>query len=86
MPSRNVELTRFGGNGTGYTFEVFGTVDDPVDILVDYAAIPLNTFFKHINKLPETDVLLFKNIEGTIIDAYNPDFFPDIWASTQFLS
>jgi hypothetical protein len=85
MPIRNTELDQFGGNGTGYSYEVFGTVANPVDEVVDYAAIPINTYFKHIDKQPDVDVVLYKNSAGEIIDPANPNFFPAIWASTQCL-
>ena len=81
MAARNTGLRRSGGNGTGYTYEIFDVTDE----VADYALIPVNTYFKYIDKLPGVDVVLFKNSSGEVVDPSNPNFFPDIWIATHCL-
>lgn len=58
----SVNLRQEGGNGTGYTGEV-------TDVS-DYVDVPNDSFFKHRDYLPDTDIVLYKDGSGTVVNPY----------------
>ena len=63
MTYTSINLRQEGGNGTGYTGEV-------TDVS-DYVDVPNDSFFKHRDYLPDTDLVLYKDISGVVQNPYS---------------